>query len=41
MVRGPRNNYKDIETPSIVRNHLLSKAELFNLPGFLIFLFSE
>ena len=35
---GPRNNFKDIETTSILRSRLLAKAELIHLPGFQIFL---
>ena len=36
--QGPRNNFKDIETPAILRNRLLAKAEFIRLPGFQIFL---
>ena len=35
--QGPRNNINDIETPLVVKNRLLVKAELFGLPGFRIF----
>ena len=32
--QGPRNIFYDIETPSIVRNRKLRKANGFHLPGF-------
>ena len=37
-IQGLENNAKDIETPSIARNRLLSKAELFQLDDFKYFL---
>jgi len=32
--RGPRNNFDNVENPSIVRNRPINKAEFFYLPGF-------
>ena len=36
--KGLGSNSKDIETPSIDRNHSIKQAELCLLPGFSIFL---
>ena len=37
-IQGLENNSKDIEPPSIARNRLLSKAELFKLDDIKYFL---
>ena len=32
--RGPRNNFDNVETPSIVRSRPINKTEFFYLHGF-------